>query len=194
MSFAIQISCRCLILQVCLFFAKDRKDLFPIVMGGGPCVCNAEPIADFFDLFVLGEGEEVNLKMMQLAEKFKKNGGTKQEYLEQAAQIEGIYVPSLYDISYNEDGTVKAITPKNNAPAKVRKLQIIDDFDKVYTPDSFVVPYTQIVHDRSVVEVLRGCIRGCRFCQAGFIYRPFREKIKGNYSKSGKEPYGNHRL
>ena len=158
-------------------FAKDRKDLFPIVMGGGPCVCNAEPIADFFDLFVLGEGEEVNLKMMQLAEKFKKNGGTKQEYLEQAAQIEGIYVPSLYDISYNEDGTVKAITPKNNAPAKVRK-QIIDDFDKVYTPDSFVVPYTQIVHDRSVVEVLRGCIRGCRFCQAGFIYRPFREKSK----------------
>ena len=158
-------------------FAKDRKDLFPIVMGGGPCVCNAEPIADFFDLFVLGEGEEVNLKMMQLAEKFKKNGGTKQEYLEQAAQIEGIYVPSLYDISYDEDGTVKAITPKNNAPAKVRK-QIIDDFDKVYTPDSFVVPYTQIVHDRSVVEVLRGCIRGCRFCQAGFIYRPFREKSK----------------
>ena len=158
-------------------YSKDRKDLFPIVMGGGPCVCNAEPIADFFDLFVLGEGEEVNLKMMQLAEKFKKNGGTKQEYLEQAAQIEGIYVPLLYDISYNEDGTVKAITPKNNAPAKVRK-QIIDDFDKVYTPDSFVVPYTQIVHDRSVVEVLRGCIRGCRFCQAGFIYRPFREKSK----------------
>lgn len=158
-------------------YSKDRKDLFPIVMGGGPCVCNAEPIADFFDLFVLGEGEEVNLKMMQLAEKFKKNGGTKQEYLEQAAQIEGIYVPSLYDISYNEDGTVKAITPKNGAPAKVKK-QIIDDFDKVYTPDSFVVPYTQIVHDRSVVEVLRGCIRGCRFCQAGFIYRPFREKSK----------------
>ncbi|MCH5323892.1 MAG: TIGR03960 family B12-binding radical SAM protein [Eubacterium sp.] len=158
-------------------FAKDRKDLFPIVMGGGPCVCNAEPIADFFDLFVLGEGEEVNLELMSLAEKFKKNGGTKAEFLDEAAKIEGIYVPSLYDIAYNEDGTVQAITPKGSAPAKVKK-RIIDDFDKVFTPDYFVVPFTEIVHDRSVVEVLRGCIRGCRFCQAGFIYRPFREKSK----------------
>ena len=158
-------------------YSKDRKDLFPIVMGGGPCVCNAEPIADFFDLFVLGEGEEVNLELMRLAEQFKKNGGTKQEFLRKAAQIEGIYVPSLYDIGYNEDGTVKAITAKDGAPSRVKK-RIIEDFDKVYTPDSFVVPFTQIVHDRSVVEVLRGCIRGCRFCQAGFIYRPFREKSK----------------
>lgn len=158
-------------------YSKDRKDLFPIVMGGGPCVCNAEPIADFFDLFVLGEGEEVNLELMRLAERFKKEGGTKQEFLRQAAFIEGIYVPSLYDITYKEDGTVNAITAKNGAPSTVKK-RIIDDFDKVYTPDSFVVPYTQIVHDRSVVEVLRGCIRGCRFCQAGFIYRPFREKSK----------------
>ncbi|MBR4305632.1 MAG: TIGR03960 family B12-binding radical SAM protein, partial [Ruminiclostridium sp.] len=158
-------------------YSKDRKDLFPIVMGGGPCVCNAEPIADFFDLFVLGEGEEVNLELMELALSFKKNGGTKQEFLEKAAQIEGIYVPSLYDISYNEDGTISSITPKCNAPQKVKK-RIINDFDGVYSPDSFVVPFTQIVHDRSVVEVLRGCIRGCRFCQAGFIYRPFREKSK----------------
>ena len=158
-------------------YSKDRKDLFPIVMGGGPCVCNAEPIADFFDLFVLGEGEEVNLELMRLAEQFKKNGGTKQEFLRKAAQIEGIYVPSLYDIVYNEDGTIKAITAKDGAPSRVKK-RIIEDFDKVYTPDSFVVPFTQIVHDRSVVEVLRGCIRGCRFCQAGFIYRPFREKSK----------------
>lgn len=158
-------------------YSKDRKDLFPIVMGGGPCVCNAEPIADFFDLFVLGEGEEVNLELMGLAEQFKKNGGTKQEFLRKAAQIEGIYVPSLYDIGYNEDGTIKAITAKDGAPSRVKK-RIIEDFDKVYTPDSFVVPFTQIVHDRSVVEVLRGCIRGCRFCQAGFIYRPFREKSK----------------
>ena len=158
-------------------YSKDRQDLFPIVMGGGPCVCNAEPIADFFDLFVLGEGEEVNLELMRRAERFKEEGGTKQEFLRQAAFIEGIYVPSLYDITYKEDGTVNAITAKNGAPSTVKK-RIIDDFDKVYTPDSFVVPYTQIVHDRSVVEVLRGCIRGCRFCQAGFIYRPFREKSK----------------
>lgn len=158
-------------------YSKDRKDLFPIVMGGGPCVCNAEPIADFFDLFVLGEGEEVNLELMELALSFKKNGGTKQEFLEKAAQIEGVYVPSLYEVSYNDDGTVSDITPKCGAPAKVKK-RIIADFDSVYSPDNFVVPFTQIVHDRSVVEVLRGCIRGCRFCQAGFIYRPFREKSK----------------
>ncbi len=166
-------------------YSKDRKDLFPIVMGGGPCVCNAEPIADFFDLFVLGEGEEVNLELMRLAEQFKKNGGTKQEFLRKAAQIEGIYVPSLYDIVYNEDGTIKAITAKDGAPSRVKK-RIIEDFDKVYTPDSFVVPFTQIVHDRSVVEVLRGCIRGCRFCQAGFIYRPFREKSKETIVKQVK--------
>lgn len=158
-------------------YSKDRKDMFPIVMGGGPCVCNAEPIADFFDLFVLGEGEEVNLELMELALSFKKNGGTKQEFLEKAAQIEGVYVPSLYEVSYNDDGTVSDITPKCGAPAKVKK-RIIADFDSVYSPDNFVVPFTQIVHDRSVVEVLRGCIRGCRFCQAGFIYRPFREKSK----------------
>ena len=166
-------------------YSKDRKDLFPIVMGGGPCVCNAEPIADFFDLFVLGEGEEINLELMRLAEQFKKNGGTKQDFLRKAAKIEGIYVPSLYDIVYNEDGTVKAITAKDGAPSRVKK-RIIEDFDKVYTPDSFVVPFTQIVHDRSVVEVLRGCIRGCRFCQAGFIYRPFREKSKETIVKQVK--------
>ena len=157
--------------------AKDRESLTPIVMAGGPCVCNAEPLADFIDLFALGEGEEMNLEMMRLMEQCKKEGAGKREFLRRAAQIEGIYVPSLYDVSYNEDGTIKAITPKDGAPPQVKK-RIVRCFDEAYTPDNFVVPFTDVVHNRAVVEVLRGCIRGCRFCQAGFIYRPYREKKK----------------
>ncbi len=156
---------------------SERSGLSPIVVGGGPCVCNAEPLADFFDLFIIGEGEEVNLELMALMERCKKEGCTREEFLRRAAEIEGIYVPSLYDVSYNEDGTVRAITPRETAPAQVTK-RIVKDIDKMYAPDSFVVPFCNIVHDRAVVEVLRGCIRGCRFCQAGFIYRPFREKSK----------------
>lgn len=157
--------------------AKDRKSLTPIVVGGGPCVCNAEPLCDFFDIFVLGEGEEVNLELMALMERCKKENSSKEEFLKQAAKIEGIYVPSLYNVEYNENGTVKAITHDPAAPETVRK-RIIRDFDKVFAPENFVVPFCDIVHNRAVVEVLRGCIRGCRFCQAGFIYRPFREKSK----------------
>lgn len=155
--------------------ASERTELTPIIIGGGPCVCNAEPLADFFDLFAVGEGEEMNLELMRLMEECKKNGSTKAEFLEKAAQIEGIYVPSMYDVSYNDDGTVKEITAKKPAPEQVKK-RVIKDFDSVYSPENFVVPFTDIVHNRAVVEVLRGCIRGCRFCQAGFIYRPFREK------------------
>lgn len=157
--------------------SRERTALTPLVVAGGPCVCNPEPLADFIDLFIIGEGEEVNLELMALMERCKRENASKADFLKRAAQIEGIYVPSLYDVTYNADGTVKAITPRNGAPAQVKK-RIIDDFDKVYAPDNFVVPFTGIVHDRAVVEVLRGCIRGCRFCQAGYIYRPFREKGK----------------
>ena len=155
--------------------ACDRPELSPIVIGGGPCACNPEPVADFFDMFVIGEGEEVNLEIMDLYDKMKKNGASKSEFLEAASHIQGVYVPSLYDVTYNDDKTIKEIKAIKNAPAKVTK-RIIKDFDSVYYPENFVVPFSQIVHDRAVVEVLRGCIRGCRFCQAGYIYRPFREK------------------
>ncbi|MDR1754727.1 MAG: TIGR03960 family B12-binding radical SAM protein, partial [Eubacterium sp.] len=156
-------------------FARERTSLMPVVMAGGPCACNPEPLADFFDLFVIGEGEEVNIELMRLYEKYKKRG--KGEFLRAAAEIEGIYVPSLYEIEYNSDNTIKAVNNLIGAPNEIKK-RIIKNFDKVFYPDNFVVPFCEIVHDRAVVEVLRGCIRGCRFCQAGFIYRPFREKKK----------------
>lgn len=166
--------------------AKDRTDDMPIVVAGGPCVCNPEPLADFIDLFILGEGEEVNLELMDLYADMKKRGCSKAEFLEAAAEIEGIYVPSFYDVSYNDDGTVKSVEPNNSHASATIKKRIIKNFDEVFYPESFVVPYCEIVHDRAVVEVLRGCIRGCRFCQAGFIYRPFREKSSGTILKETK--------
>ncbi len=156
--------------------AKDRKGLSPIVAAGGPCACNPEPIADFIDLFIIGEGEEVNIEITDLYMQAKKEGWTKEQYLKEAAKIGGVYVPSLYDVSYKEDGTIKTVTPNcPEAPAKVQK-RIIADLDKVYYPKQFVVPFINIVHDRAMLEIQRGCLRGCRFCQAGFIYRPLRDK------------------
>lgn len=155
--------------------AADRDDSWPIIVAGGPCTCNPEPLADFFDIFFLGEGEKVDLEVIDLYKKNKANGGTKQDFLRAAAQIKGVYVSSLYDVTYNDDKTVKAITPKFDAPPTVEK-RIEENLDETYYPDKFVVPYIEAVHDRAVQEVFRGCIRGCRFCQAGYIYRPVREK------------------
>lgn len=165
--------------------SDQRTSLAPMVVAGGPCACNPEPLADFIDLFVLGEGEEVNLELAQLFLQAKREGWNRAEYLRRAAQIEGVYVPSLYDVTYREDGTIRAVTPREGAPAVVKK-RIIKDLDKVYFPDSFVVPFLETVHDRAVIELFRGCIRGCRFCQAGFIYRPFREKNAGTLNQNGR--------
>lgn len=155
--------------------AKDREGLKPIVVGGGPCACNPEPMADFFDLFMLGDGEEVSDELYDLLIKAKKEEWTKKAFLLEAAKIKGVYVPSLYDIEYNDDGTIKAITAKETAPEKVTK-RVVKDLDRVHYPAKFIVPFIEVVHDRVVEEIFRGCIRGCRFCQAGFIYRPIREK------------------
>ncbi len=156
--------------------SKDRTEDMPVIVAGGPCVCNPEPLADFIDIFILGEGEEVNIELMELYADMKKQHRSRSEFLSAAADIEGIYVPAFYDVLYNADGTIRSVTPNNVHAKPVIKKRIIKDLDKIYYPESFVVPYCEIVHDRAVVEVLRGCIRGCRFCQAGFIYRPFREK------------------
>ncbi len=155
--------------------SEDRHDLFNIVVGGGPCACNPEPLADFFDIFFLGDGEKVDIEVMELYRRCKEEGKKKKEFLELAAQIKGVYVPSLYRVEYKEDGTLKSCKPSGGAPEKV-KSRVCLDLDKTYFPDSFPVPMVEVVFDRISEEVLRGCIRGCRFCQAGFIYRPFREK------------------
>lgn len=155
--------------------SKDRKGLSQIVVAGGPCACNPEPIADFIDLFFIGEGEEVDLEVIELYRKCKKEGNTRDEFLILCSKIDGVYVPSLYDFEYNSDGTISGMTTKNGAPKVINK-RLMMDMDKSYYPDNFVVPMIEIVHDRAVEEIFRGCIRGCRFCQAGYLYRPVREK------------------
>lgn len=158
------------------FYAKDRTWEDPIVLAGGPCTYNPEPIADFFDMFYIGEGETVYDQLLDMYKEFRKAGKSRQEFLEEAATIEGIYVPSLYEISYNDDGTIKERKRlSEKAPEKVKK-QVVPDVSHTYYPEAPLVPYIKATQDRVVLEIQRGCIRGCRFCQAGMIYRPIRER------------------
>ena len=155
--------------------AKDRHDLKGIVFAGGVCTFNPEPLADFFDFFSLGEGEESTVEIVSLYDKAKAEGWSKDQFLTEVAKIPGVYVPSFYRHEYNEDGTLAAIVPLNGAPEKITK-RIIENLDEAYWPTKMIVPSTEIVHDRANLEVFRGCIRGCRFCQAGFSCRPVRKK------------------
>ncbi|MBQ2902115.1 MAG: TIGR03960 family B12-binding radical SAM protein [Agathobacter sp.] len=156
--------------------AKDRTEEHPIVMGGGPCTYNPEPIAEFFDFIYIGEGETQYDAILDIYKEMKKNGATRAEILHAIAKIEGMYVPSLYDVTYKEDGTIDAFIPKyDDIPATIKR-QVQVDLDTAIYPEKPVVPFIKATQDRVVLEIQRGCIRGCRFCQAGMIYRPNREK------------------
>lgn len=155
--------------------AADRTSDDPIVIGGGPCTYNPEPVAEFFDIVYIGEGETVYGQLLDTYKEYKKRGASRHDFLVAASQIEGLYVPSLYKAEYNEDGTLKSFTPTEGAPAKVRRQVVADMSDVVY-PKKPVVPYIRAIQDRVALEIQRGCIRGCRFCQAGMIYRPIRER------------------
>ena len=157
--------------------ASERSENDPIVMAGGPCAYNPEPLYDIVDFFEIGEGEEMMNDVLDVYKKYK-GKGKKKEFLREIAKIEGIYVPSLYDVVYNEDGTIKSFEPKFEDVPKTVKKRIINNYTKVQFPTDIIVPYTEIVHDRVVLELFRGCTNGCRFCQAGMIYRPVREKTK----------------
>ena len=158
-------------------FSKERKEEDPIIIGGGPCSYNPEPIADFFDIFYIGEGETNYYKMLDLYKEIKENGGSRKEFLERAAkEIEGLYVPQFYHVEYKEDGTIKSFKPNNaNVPEKVLK-QVQMDMTNTYYPEKPLVPFIKATQDRVVLEIQRGCIRGCRFCQAGMLYRPIRPR------------------
>lgn len=157
--------------------ASERTDKDPLVIAGGPCAYNPEPLYDIVDIFQLGEGEEGLNDLLDLYQKHKDNFN-KEAYLREASHIPSVYIPSLYEVTYNEDGTIKEFIPKyDDVPKKVKK-RIINNFDQVDFPESLIVPYSEIVHDRVVLELFRGCTNGCRFCQAGMIYRPVREKSR----------------
>ncbi len=157
--------------------SKDRTIDNPFVCAGGPCAYNPEPLADFVDFFMMGEGEESINEIVDVYNEWKKSGSRDRvEYLSEIAKIEGIYVPMFYDVEYNDDNTIKSVTPNHKNAKPVIRKRIMKDFDKTYAPNTIVVPFGEIVHDRVMLEVFRGCIRGCRFCQAGYVYRPVRER------------------
>ena len=166
--------------------AEERTGLAPLVVAGGTAMYNAEPVADFIDLALIGEGEDQLPELIKLYRRAKNESWDKSRFLRKAAQLGGVYVPSLYEITYKEDGTIAAITPKDGAPEKVYK-RVVHDMDKAYYPAKTIVPSTEIVQDRVSLELFRGCIRGCRFCQAGYVYRPVRSRSKDLLVKYGEE-------
>ncbi len=168
--------------------ACERGDGWPLIVAGGTCAYNPEPLADFIDIFLLGEGEDLLPELCALVRGMK--GAGRQDLLKAAARLEGAYVPSLYDVKYNGDGTINAIEPKEGAPAVVTK-RIVQDFENSFFPADTIIPSTEIVHDRTVLELFRGCIRGCRFCQAGYVYRPVRSRSAEKLAEQGIEALKN---
>ncbi|MGL4773060.1 MAG: TIGR03960 family B12-binding radical SAM protein, partial [Clostridium sp.] len=166
--------------------AEERGDNHPIIMAGGPCAYNPEPLSGIVDFFEIGEGEEMMDDVLEVYSKHK-NNFNKEAFLREISKIQGVYVPSLYDVTYNEDGTIKEFTPKHDDVPKTITKRIVHDFDKASFPKNMIVPYTEIVHDRIVLETFRGCTNGCRFCQAGMIYRPVRERSKETLLKQARE-------
>ncbi len=166
--------------------AGERDSLAPLVIAGGTAMYNAEPLADFIDLALIGEGEDEVPELLELYRRAKREGWSKKRFLRAAADIQGVYVPSLYDVSYHDDGTIRSITPLDGAPEKVYK-RVVHDMDKSYFPSKTIVPSTEVVHDRVTLELFRGCIRGCRFCQAGYVYRPVRCRSREQAFQYGVE-------
>lgn len=167
--------------------SNDRSEEDPIIIAGGPCVYNPEPLAEIIDIFVIGESEELILEIMKLHKDWKNKKGSKSEFYEEIIKLQGVYIPSFYNIEYNEDGTIKEMIPvKESYPKRINK-RIVKNLDETYFPGKIIVPFIETVHDRIMLEIFRGCTRGCRFCQAGMIYRPIRERSVDNLIELAKK-------